>query len=870
MSDSVTVGVRIRPLNDRELASNDNYLAWTATEQEITRRESKGKKGDQATRYPFHSFCYDSVFQQHSTNEMVYNDLAAPVVHAALGGFNATIFAYGQTSSGKTHSMLGSDADPGITPRAIRHVLQTVKDSRTRSYLVRAVYVEIYNDKIRDLLNPSAGDLAVREDKAGRVFVDAHEVLVESPQDAMAVLEKGQSARHVGETQMNSRSSRSHTVFTLQIESKAVEGLDASFRASSLNLVDLAGSERLKSTGAEGTRAKEGSHINQSLLVLGQIINKLSAAGTDASKLGHLPYRNSKLTRLLRPALGGNARLAVLCAMTPAAAHVEETISTLKFAERAKKVTTNATRNEVVDYRAKYKEASTEVTVLRERMAIIQKELNELRARPAKSKGASAAPSARQSSANLGEVVAADAAAGAARVGAPNLAEVVGALAASAAAGEVVVEVGAAEVEHTAVATTSTATAAAATATAATTVQTSPTTGGDVGVTDNASSSSLESEHAVDGRDEAVTATSSNLTTSSVSSDDKEDALKAADAETERAIKLRAALDEVKFLKAHMDEKQSENDHLRARLRIKGAEFNTLRERAVELRSAARKAQADKKKLQRTVRMTFVKLEEARRQLDVSRKKGSHVRLAETHLEELSEQLRRGLGTSSCAATKGAGATKAGIASSGSANASSSSAKVGSVKARRTSTLSDNGSVVAGPMPVRSGTTGGIGEFDRADVGRRGDMRGASGIRDGPGNDTMTSVVSHSSKASADSEILASAFSPRRRPRPLPEDMVADIDGSDTETVTTTLVDLDDLGVDDLEEGFEEVESLDGDIGSNNEAEEGGVTGKEGSARKKKDKKKPKDNRRTLKGFYGYAEDGVYDKMIGGHKVETV
>lgn len=744
MSESVTVGVRIRPLNTRELASKRNHIAWAAQDNQITRVDGPVASTN-ATRLS-HSFRYDSVFEKHCTNEHVYTQLGSPVVEAALGGFNGTIFAYGQTSSGKTHSMLGDQNDPGITPLAIRHVLHTASTSRKRTFLIRAVYVEIYNDKIRDLLNPTSADLTVREDKAGRVFVDAHETLVETFEDAIAVLEKGQAARHVGETKMNARSSRSHTVFTLHIESKSVEGLDASFRASTLNLVDLAGSERLKSTGAAGTRQKEGAHINQSLLVLGTIINRLSSAGADASKIGHLPYRDSKLTRLLRPALGGNARTAVLCAVTPAAAHAEETLSTLKFAERAKKVSTNATRNEVVDYRAKYKEASTEVAVLRERFDIMQKELASLR------------------SSKVRVVDSTDA--------------------------------------HEPC--------------------------GDVSLNAESHQANSPTPDPPVTTSSCTVTSSSSSSVSSMSSRPLDDIAKVEE-ETSRAIALRSAQDELKFLKAHVDEVESENEHLKARLRVKAGEFTGLRKRAIELRSKARVAEAGERKLRRTLKSGYAKLEDARQQLSISRKKGAHVRIAENVLQELSEQMHRSVN-----ALKNPDADE-----------NPSEKQVTLVRPSPVLSSNDNGITAATQLALRYGSSATA-------------FAALYGVNVADGSESSQHIVEGEAQKGG-----RTPGSTRRRPRPLPEDMVAEIDDSDRESASTSA-----FGVEDEEwQDFDAMDVVElGESGSSADREPNGSDSAEEETSSPNTKAKKKSKWRSLRSFYGYT-DGVYDEMMGGHKI---
>jgi centromeric protein E len=384
--DGVRVAVRVRPLNAREKArAADSPLNWRVGQTEIA-QSCSGRP------VPANTFSFDHVFNEKSTNAEVFENLAQPLVAAALEGYNATVFAYGQTSSGKTHSMLGSDEDPGVTRQSIAEVFARVRATTDRQFLLRASYIEIYQEVIRDLLDPSHDNLKIHEDLNRRVYVEAREEVVSSVEQVMAMIAEGESVRAVGETNMNDRSSRSHTIFTLLIESREARPSDVAdpaivpvgedgapmeqvsdgiaVRASTLSLVDLAGSERAALTGAEGVRLKEGSHINKSLLTLGNVINKLSSAEPAAT--AHIPYRDSKLTRILQPALGGNARTAILCAVTPAIMHMEETLSTLKFASRAKKVKNRTQCNEYLDDTAKLRRCERQLEALKKQLAAAQ------------------------------------------------------------------------------------------------------------------------------------------------------------------------------------------------------------------------------------------------------------------------------------------------------------------------------------------------------------------------------------------------------------------------------------------------------------------------------------------------------------------
>ncbi len=372
-SDCVRVAVRVRPLNDREKAMGygSTGVSWALSPTSMTQMVQKKP-------ISANSFAFDHVFLEGIDNQAVYGAIAAPLVSSTVEGVNGVIFAYGQTAAGKTHTMLGNDRDPGITPRAIMDLFATISNTRGRAFLLRASYIEIYNEEIKDLLGNGTENLKIHEDVVNkRVYVNAKEEVVTSVDDVMKILMEGEQTRAVGVTNMNERSSRSHTIFTLRVESR--ENITDSMqeddddsdgvavRASTLTLVDLAGSERAAHTKAEGQRLKEGGHINKSLLTLGTVIGKLSSGETVA----HIPYRDSKLTRILQPALGGNARTAILCAVTPSLVHMDETLSTLRFASRAKKVTNNAHRNEFLDDRAKLKRALKELLLLKTKLAAL-------------------------------------------------------------------------------------------------------------------------------------------------------------------------------------------------------------------------------------------------------------------------------------------------------------------------------------------------------------------------------------------------------------------------------------------------------------------------------------------------------------------
>ncbi|XP_072989577.1 kinesin-like protein KIN-7L isoform X1 [Typha latifolia] len=319
------------------------------------------------------SFAFDHVFDHTSTNNAVYDLLIKSLIRAAVDGFNGTAFAYGQTSSGKTFTMNGSEEDAGIIPLAVKDVFRTAHMTADREFLIRVSYMEIYNEEINDLLTLGNQKLPIHESLERGVYVAGlREEIVNSAEQVLELLKLGEANRHFGETNMNARSSRSHTIFRMVIESSAKDLISSdnisdadAIRVSVLNLVDLAGSERIAKTGAGGVRLKEGKHINKSLMVLGNVINKLSENG---KQRGHIPYRDSKLTRILQSALGGNAKTSVICTVAPEEVHIEETRGTLQFASRAKRVTNCAQVNEILTDAALLKRQKLEIEELRRKL----------------------------------------------------------------------------------------------------------------------------------------------------------------------------------------------------------------------------------------------------------------------------------------------------------------------------------------------------------------------------------------------------------------------------------------------------------------------------------------------------------------------
>jgi kinesin family protein 3/17 len=294
-------------------------------------------------------FTFDAVFDDDSNQTEVYQDIAQDLVDSVLEGYNGTIFAYGQTGCGKSFTMMGVPTDPilcGIIPRAFNQIFTAIKLNAVekKQFLVQGSYIEIYNEEVRDLLGTNhTARLDLKEHPEKGVYV--HGVTkhtVSSVEQITKLMDQGHANRSVGATMMNADSSRSHSIFMVEIEtSEPVETTDElSIKQGILNLVDLAGSERAGKTGAEGQRLKEATKINLSLSALGNVISAL------VSGKGHIPYRDSKLTRLLQNSLGGNAKTVMMAAISPASDNYEESLCTLRYANRAKNIKNKPKVNE--------------------------------------------------------------------------------------------------------------------------------------------------------------------------------------------------------------------------------------------------------------------------------------------------------------------------------------------------------------------------------------------------------------------------------------------------------------------------------------------------------------------------------------------
>ncbi|XP_069693014.1 kinesin-like protein KIF3B isoform X2 [Periplaneta americana] len=345
-NEAVQVVVRCRPMNEKELAAGHSCVVDCFPSRgaiEITNPNIK----DVTAREGKKLFTYDAVYDWNSRQEDIYDETVRPLVASVLDGFNGTIFAYGQTGTGKTYTMEGAQKDPtqkGIIPKSFEQIFSHISRSSNVQYLVRTSYLEIYQEDIRDLLNKDqTKKYELREKTDIGVYVkDLSSFVCKSIKEIEQVMNIGNQNRKIGATNMNEHSSRSHTIFMITIEMSGIGG-KMGIRVGKLNLVDLAGSERQSKTGATGERLKEASKINLSLSALGNVI---SALVLSSGKPLHIPYRDSKLTRILQDSLGGNSKTIMVANIGPASYNYDESLTTLRYANRAKNIKNKPRVNE--------------------------------------------------------------------------------------------------------------------------------------------------------------------------------------------------------------------------------------------------------------------------------------------------------------------------------------------------------------------------------------------------------------------------------------------------------------------------------------------------------------------------------------------
>ncbi|KAM4722870.1 kinesin-like protein KIF14 [Rhinophrynus dorsalis] len=410
---AVTVAVRVRPFSSREINEKASQVVFMKDQE--TSVQHPDSKQSHSFHYDFSFWSFEKTHPSYADQKLVYEKLAVPLLEWSLLGYNTCLFAYGQTGSGKSYTMMGFDGEPGIIPRFCADLFSRIQTTIKHqfSFHLEMSYFEVYNEKIHDLLVFKADNgqkkqpLRVREHPLIGPFVeDLSTNVVSSFQDIQSWLELGNKQRATAATGMNDKSSRSHSVFTLvmtQTKTELVEGAEHDHRITSrINLVDLAGSERCSSAQTSGERLKEGVSINKSLLTLGKVISSLSE-NSQTRKKTFIPYRESVLTWLLKESLGGNSKTAMIATVSPANSHVEETLSTLRYARQARLIINIAKVNEDMNAKLirelkleieklkasqllakntdteKYRRCQQEMTSLKLKLSQQEREMSELR-----------------------------------------------------------------------------------------------------------------------------------------------------------------------------------------------------------------------------------------------------------------------------------------------------------------------------------------------------------------------------------------------------------------------------------------------------------------------------------------------------------
>jgi len=394
--DNLRVAIRVRPPLNRETEEGIPFRSIAIVSEDhksISLAEYLGSEFSEIERqrqwieepnlFQLHRFTFDSIFDMDSLQEDVYNITAKQAVQSVLEGYNSTIFCYGQTGTGKTYTMEGftyesKNPNRGIIQRTIQDIFNYIEmtSNENTKFIIRASFLQIYNENISDLLKPDKKNLQIREDKKKGIYVDLlSEWAVRTPVDLYALLKKGGNLRATSSTYMNDVSSRSHAVFVITVEQMTIElnqGNKTQIKVGKLNLVDLAGSERIRITGTTGQQLEESKKINKSLSCLGNVINALT---DKKNKNNYIPYRDSKLTRLLQDSLGGNCKTTMIAMISPSQDAFSESLSTLYFAQRAKKIKNRPIINEDVNNRALIRKYENELQNLKNELELKNKML---------------------------------------------------------------------------------------------------------------------------------------------------------------------------------------------------------------------------------------------------------------------------------------------------------------------------------------------------------------------------------------------------------------------------------------------------------------------------------------------------------------
>ena len=369
-SYNILVAVRVRPLNKKEELISTDETITVENKNMILLKDPNGYMNPNNIRTKEQFLTFDYAFDKNETQENIFNNTTKFLIKDVLNGYNATVFAYGATGAGKTYTMLGNDENPGIMPYTLKELFEEIKLYPEREYKIKLWYLEIYNENIRDLLTNNSENLELREDPIRGLIVNGIiEKETNSTEDILSLLKKGNKNRTTEETDANEASSRSHAILQILVsyteKEKIINNINIinanninaninnnDTKLGKLSLIDLAGSERASISGSKGMRLIEGGNINRSLLVLGNCINALCESNLKGNKY-HIPYRDSKLTRLLKDSLGGNSRTVMIANVSPFIYNFDDTYNTLKYAERAKHVKNKINKN-IINYNTQY------------------------------------------------------------------------------------------------------------------------------------------------------------------------------------------------------------------------------------------------------------------------------------------------------------------------------------------------------------------------------------------------------------------------------------------------------------------------------------------------------------------------------------
>ena len=371
----IMVAVRCRPLSQKEKEISPKETINIIDKKVIKLKDPNGFLNPNNIRAKEQILEFDHAFDSKDSQETIFNSTTKPLIEGIVNGFNATVFAYGATGAGKTYTMLGDEENPGIMSLTFGELFKKIKTYTDRDYLIKLWYLEIYNENIKDLLINNSPNLELREDpNRGLIVNGITEIITNSSEHILSILKKGNKNRTTEATNANQTSSRSHAILQIMVSYKEKSTINNKIKYGKLSLIDLAGSERASVTKNKGMRLIEGANINKSLLTLGNCINALCESNIKGTK-PHIPYRDSKLTRLLKDSLGGNSRTVMIANISPFIYSFDDTYNTLNYADRAKHIKTRVKAN-VINNKSVVNNYLSVIKHLQDKVSMLQSQLN--------------------------------------------------------------------------------------------------------------------------------------------------------------------------------------------------------------------------------------------------------------------------------------------------------------------------------------------------------------------------------------------------------------------------------------------------------------------------------------------------------------